>query len=313
MNQKSTVAVFILLVIITFLNCSKPSDFPVLKGTYLGQKPPGTIPEVFAPGIISTKKQNDSNITFSPDFQEFFFSRRTPGKTDNRLWHSRIENGKLTIPVTPPFSYDCLEEYPCLTPDGKRLYFYSRRPLPGENILSEQGNIWYVDKIQDKWGVPQFLGSPFNDYHPVYFSFENDGTLYFLRPEPREISCAVLKDGRYSEIKRLPEEINSMPGVHHPAISPDGGYIIFDSFRNENNRITGGLHISFKKRDGSWTKAVSMHKVLKATDEYINCNARITPDGKYIFFGKYVSDSVEEDLHWVSAEIIEELRPDNFK
>jgi len=283
------------------------------KGAYLGQNPPGMTPEVFAPGIISTKKQNDSNITFSPDLQEFFFSRRTPGKTDNRLWYSRVEKGKLRVPEPAPFTYNCLEEYPCLSPNGKRLYYLSKRPLPGEKTLSERGNIWFVDKIQDEWGKPQLLGSPLNDYNPRYFSFDSNGILYFLRPEPREISCAKLKDGRYSEIQRLPEEINSLTGVHHPAISPDGSYIIFDSFRSEDNRITGGLHISFKKPDGSWTKAVSMEKVLKASDAYINCNARITPDGKYIFFGKYVSDSVAEDFYWVSDEIIEELRPEELK
>jgi len=30
-------------------------EFPVLKGPYFGQKPPGSTAEVFAPGIISTK------------------------------------------------------------------------------------------------------------------------------------------------------------------------------------------------------------------------------------------------------------------
>jgi hypothetical protein len=29
--------------------------FPILKGPYLGQKPPGMIPEIFAPGFISTE------------------------------------------------------------------------------------------------------------------------------------------------------------------------------------------------------------------------------------------------------------------
>jgi hypothetical protein len=32
----------------------KPNDFPKLTGPYLGQKPPGMKPEIFAPGIVST-------------------------------------------------------------------------------------------------------------------------------------------------------------------------------------------------------------------------------------------------------------------
>lgn len=29
------------------------TEFPVMEGPYLGQKPPGIVPEIFAPGIIS--------------------------------------------------------------------------------------------------------------------------------------------------------------------------------------------------------------------------------------------------------------------
>lgn len=41
-------------------------DFPVLKGSYLGQKPPGRLPEVFAPSIISTAF-DEFKIVFLPD------------------------------------------------------------------------------------------------------------------------------------------------------------------------------------------------------------------------------------------------------
>ena len=48
--------VFTSLILILEIGCVKngEEDFPVLKGRYLGQKPPGTKPEIFAPGIIST-------------------------------------------------------------------------------------------------------------------------------------------------------------------------------------------------------------------------------------------------------------------
>lgn len=34
-------------------------DFPVLKGPYLGQKPPGMTPDIFAPGFVSTEKYGE--------------------------------------------------------------------------------------------------------------------------------------------------------------------------------------------------------------------------------------------------------------
>ena len=46
--------------------------FPVLRGDYLGQDPPGLSPELFASGIVSTN-ENDLNAVFSSDGREFYF------------------------------------------------------------------------------------------------------------------------------------------------------------------------------------------------------------------------------------------------
>ncbi|MFC2156058.1 hypothetical protein ACFLRB_06185 [Acidobacteriota bacterium] len=49
--------IFFSLMILTILlfNIQKADEtWPVLKDHYLGQNPPGMIPEIFAPGIIST-------------------------------------------------------------------------------------------------------------------------------------------------------------------------------------------------------------------------------------------------------------------
>jgi hypothetical protein len=41
-------------------------SFPVLQGPYLGQKPPGLTPEVFAPGILNNEKMGAFCSVFSP-------------------------------------------------------------------------------------------------------------------------------------------------------------------------------------------------------------------------------------------------------
>lgn len=35
----------------------------------------------------------------------------------------------------------------------------------------------------------------------------------------------------------------------------------------------------------------------------------ITPDGKYLFFGRYNEERELSNLYWVSTEVIEKLRP----
>jgi hypothetical protein len=52
-------------------------EFPKLSGPYLGQKPPGMAPEVFAPGIVSTAA-HEFSCSFTPDGKEFYFTRRDP-------------------------------------------------------------------------------------------------------------------------------------------------------------------------------------------------------------------------------------------
>ena len=58
----------ILIVSSIFISCTKKdeSKFHILKGPYLGQKPPGMKAELFAPGIISTEV-SEGCVSFSHD------------------------------------------------------------------------------------------------------------------------------------------------------------------------------------------------------------------------------------------------------
>lgn len=54
-------------------------ELPRLTGPYLGQKPPGLIPELFAPGIVSTDALEIEGV-FSPNMDEFYFVRQCKGE-----------------------------------------------------------------------------------------------------------------------------------------------------------------------------------------------------------------------------------------
>lgn len=74
----STMLVMLSLTFLTFCqaqeNTKDKSDFPVLTGPYLGQKPPGMKPEVFAPGIVSVKKYREYVCIFTSDGRECVFN-----------------------------------------------------------------------------------------------------------------------------------------------------------------------------------------------------------------------------------------------
>ena len=65
---------------------------------YLGQETPGMKPEIFAPGLVSTKDHKEFSCTFSPDGKEFYFSR------DDHIMVCRLEKGRWTAPE--PASFD---------------------------------------------------------------------------------------------------------------------------------------------------------------------------------------------------------------
>ena len=74
------ISITLLFSMLAFSSNSYGQDeLPVLQGPYLGQTPPGLIPEVFAPDIISTEHHEWGSI-FSPDMKEFYFSRRKQQK-----------------------------------------------------------------------------------------------------------------------------------------------------------------------------------------------------------------------------------------
>ena len=113
-------------------------DSLVLKGPYMGQKPPGKIPEIFAPGFISTEKR-ELNSVFSPGGKEFYYAISVPGKGYKIYVTKELKNGwKQPRPVS--FLGNRSDVDMCITYDGKRMYFGSNRPVNG--VAQDDFKIW---------------------------------------------------------------------------------------------------------------------------------------------------------------------------
>ena len=91
-----------MLVTAIIISCQK-NDFPKLTGPYLGLKPPGMTPELFAPGIISTN-MNAAKIAISPDGKEIFFRLMAYDHSFMTLVSMREKNGVWSKPEVAPFS-----------------------------------------------------------------------------------------------------------------------------------------------------------------------------------------------------------------
>ena len=286
-------------------------EFPVLKGDYLGQPLPGETPVVFAPGIISV----DSTIehgspTFSPDGNEVFWQsnfRQSGKKTQIFGMTMRRFGGKWTSPEISPYNANQV-----FSLNGKRLYFL---PPDKENLKSSR---YFVEKQGESWSEPKLMGliARYPELKYAYsLSFTHNGTLYFFAHAEGlgalndfGIYRAEFINGAYAKPELLPPCINANEGVLNwtPFIAPDESYLLFSSNRLNNQQ---NLFACFRRPDGTWTEAHSL-------GETINTNRgerfpTLSPDGKFLFFTRWVSPG-NEDVMWVSSKIIDDLRNEVF-
>jgi hypothetical protein len=94
-----------------------------LTGDYLGQRPPGETPQLFAPGVVSTCKEHSAAM-FTPDGTEMYFGRMFPAA----IYFMQRTDGGWTEPEVAPFSGQYNDLYPFLSADGQTLAFSSNRP-----------------------------------------------------------------------------------------------------------------------------------------------------------------------------------------
>jgi hypothetical protein len=280
--------------------------FPALKGDYLGQKPPGATPELFAPGIVSSIWGLHSTAVFSPDGAEVWWAPMMtfPGEIYSRggLLVMRRVKGRWTPPAWAPFSGpDGLDDVPFFSADGKRLYFISRRPLPGETGRGAE-RIWFTDRTPGGWSAPQPLDPNVNavDKH-WQFALDLKGDLFFAGRPPdsrgaSDIYLARFVGGKYEKPVNLGDPINTAEIDDTPFVAPDGGYLLFSRQFD--------LHVSFRGPDGAWGAPINLGPGVNSPS--IELCPMVTADGKYLFF--LSQRDGESHAYWVSAKIIDDLK-----
>lgn len=256
---------------------------------YLGQMPPGVIPQAFAPGVVTTQNYEYGGV-FTPDLNEFYFISRNEVSNQQEVIVFRKEGNRWERSVFSPRMGQHL-----FAPDGKTMHLGKK----------------YLERTEvGSWSELKRLGSPFEDMPIMRLSSSSNQTLYF--DEFRQDLTGAIRysrkvNGVYEEPKLLSEAINSGQSFH-PFIAPDESFIIFDSKR-ENGYGDSDLYISYRLQDGSWGEAINLGDKIN-TDAW-EAAASVTSDGKYLFFNRNMGSKKYEnvDIFWVDATFIEDLRP----
>ncbi len=299
MKRVAFVALFFILAAVTVLPRQKETS--KLAGPYLGQKPPGMTPEIFAPDIIPLSNYHTSP-TFMLDGREVYWKMQGT----NTISMMKIVDGVWTVPSEITLSSE-LKDFrdPSLSPDGKRMFFLSKGKLPYQS--EEKENIWYVDRKEDGWSEPLPLSERINS-HELHWqiSVASNGNLYFTSRKSgiEDIYYSVYHNGEYQNPESLGGVINTEDVCETtPFISPDERYLIFSRYKPRDNEGFTQAFISFRTKSGHWDTPMKLGSL-----GYCLC-PRITPDGRYFFFigtknGAFV-------IKWISAKFLDALNQRN--
>ena len=272
-----------------------------LKGPYFGQKLPGLNPEVFAPGVISLSGRFEAALSFSAEFDEVFFSAYYEGE-ETSIYFSKLEGGFWTPIKRANFTNGKKSEemHPFVSPDGKRIYFTAL-----DSSFTDE-KIWYVDRLEDSSSDAIKLDSPVNDEVVFSPNQAKNGDLFYTKISVGrniETGYAPNRGGEYPEVQKVEIEIG-----HHAFISPFQDYLLVTG-RNEEDesRRDNDIYVYFKRQDGAWTKPINLGSTVNS--EFNEISPRVTLDGKYLFFGRSIMGVEPGDVYWVSAAVIDKVRP----
>jgi len=286
---------------------SSPIAFPELRGDYLGQKPPVGKAELFGLGIISSVWGIHSTAVFSLDGNEVYWapmiSRPGGVYSEGGLLMMKRVDGRWTAPGWAPFSGPGTnDDVPFFAAGGKRIYFISTRPLPGETEPGSE-KIWFADRTSSGWAEPRPLDRIVNEHHMHWnFSVDKDRNVYFAGNAPDSLGMADIYiaryvDGKYEKPVNAGAPINSAANDEMPFIARDGSYLLFARQFD--------IWISFRGEGGAWLEPAKLGPEVNGPA--IDICPVVTADGKYLFF--LSQRDGESHAYWVGADVLDKYKP----
>lgn len=142
-----------------------------------------------------------------------------------------------------------------------------------------------------------------------YPNQSKDGGLYYFNLSKMKTYYAPNKNGKYPEAQKVELEFG-----HHAFIAPSEDYLLVTAQNNvDESRKDNDIYVYFKKQNGRWAMPIHLGNTINSV--FDETGPSITPDGKYLFFGRS-ERGIEpglSNIYWVSTEIITELKRAYFK
>ncbi|WP_024771908.1 PD40 domain-containing protein [Aquimarina macrocephali] len=285
-----------------------------LNNSYIDEKLPGIVPELFAPSFVNTDAI-EINTVFNASFTEMFFTRIIDGNFI--IHHSNLINGKWTAPQPIQMYTDQKSESvaidPSITQDGNTMYFLGINPE--DRLKKSKPDIYRSQKIDGKWQIASKVGYPISTekYVESYPVVVADGSIYFTSNRPGGLGkgdiyrAQYLGEGKFDTPMNIGSEVNSKKGERSTYVSPDESYLITGNTYTDEK----GFAISFKENN-KWQAPVHFDIGEPLKKDWIYFCPYMSPDGKYFFFSKRYSNPPKSgwkgvtkgEVYWVNVSAI---------
>ncbi len=219
-------------------------------------------PQLFLPNLVSTPS-SERDIAISSTGDTIIFTAGNPDQSKRSLVQITKANNGWSEPQLLPFSGEFQDIEPFFHPNGKQLFFASKRPVE-KNGKEKDYDIWVVEVHDSGWSPPKRLPSPINTEKDEYYpSISKNGNLYFTSSREggyglEDIWMSANFNGFFSEPVALDSTINTKGYEYNAFISPDENVLIFGAFGRKDGLGKGDLYMSLRDEDGHWQKGVNL-------------------------------------------------------
>jgi hypothetical protein len=264
-------------------------------------------PTLFLPGIISTEEANEWDITFTPDLQTAYFTRRLTDGSPQKIYQSKkLPNGSWSKPEVAAFSID-RDEGAFVSPDGSQLIFASCRPInPDGGVQDLDMNLWSMDKTNTGWSEPKQLTGTVNkermanDKWPEHYeagpTIDQQGNLYYwTKSSTANVSNLYRafknKKDNFSSTEELIPPSSNQGFDSTPVVTPDGQYLFFASSNRNGSYGQEDLYYT-RLTDDQWSEPKNLGSIINS--QFNESAPRFSPDGKYFFFASDRTGKVDQ-------------------
>jgi hypothetical protein len=257
-------------------------------GAVLAMLPPPAQPraELFAPGVISTRDY-ERDGTFTPNGRTFYFTKRTIWPYFSAICVSHFVNDRWSEPEVASFSGEYSDATPFVSPDGKRIYFASRRPVDGSP--SQFLRLWVAERADSGWGAPRALPDSLNGSEGAIAPVEvRDGSLYYVSGEAGHVVVARKRgDGWAPPV--LAGDSSATGSIELSAyVDPDERYMIVSVIGRDDAMATAegvypraDLYVRTRSGDG-WSPLHHLGAPINSGADELSPS--VSRDGRSLYF-----------------------------